>query len=182
MNQRVNYPIKRVLITQQIKEFFNFDDPVMKFCASWVTMYICQDALQQLVNSWNYHRVPGPNGCIPVENMCHSNRAVRIPEELQPTTEEIVRRYEERGGSLTHDGNFGGRPSCFEGIATRSRLMQDGNSSCARVKCQAIPGSLQSRVIFSIRHKQDVNKKRTIYTSISRLTSAADYSFSYKRP
>ena len=47
VNQRVNYPNKRVLITLQIHQFFNFDDPVMKCYVSWVTMYSCQDALQQ---------------------------------------------------------------------------------------------------------------------------------------
>lgn len=30
MNQRVNYSIKRVLITLQTHKFFNFDDSVMK--------------------------------------------------------------------------------------------------------------------------------------------------------
>lgn len=72
-------------------------------------MYTCQDALQQLVNSWKYHRIPGPKGCVPIENMRHSNRAVRIAEELVPTAEEVVRINEERGGSLTRDGNFGGK-------------------------------------------------------------------------
>ena len=47
VNQRVNYPNKRVLITLQIHQFFNFDDPVMICYVSWITMYSCQDALQQ---------------------------------------------------------------------------------------------------------------------------------------
>ena len=34
VNQRVNYSINRVLVTLQKHEFFNFDDPVMKFCVS----------------------------------------------------------------------------------------------------------------------------------------------------
>ena len=119
VNQRVNYPIKRILVNLQGKKHFDFDDAVIKFCVSWVTMYTCHEPLQQLVDSWNFHRIPGPNGCVPLENMLQSNRAVKIPEELVPTTEEAVRMYEERGGNLTRNGNFGIDP-----LAMRSDLME----------------------------------------------------------
>ncbi|XP_044177246.1 uncharacterized protein LOC114950982 [Acropora millepora] len=75
-----------------------------------VTIYTCHDALQQLVNSWNYRRIPGLNGYVPVENMCHSTCAVRIREELVAPAEEVVSMFKETGGSLPLDGNFW----CFE--------------------------------------------------------------------
>ena len=121
VNQRVNYPIKRVLVSIQAKEEFDFGDAVTKFCVSWLTMYTCQDPLQQLVDSWNFHRIPGQNGCVPLENMLRSNRALKIPEELVPTTEEVVRMYEERGGNLTRDGNFGIDPLALRPDLIESR-------------------------------------------------------------
>ena len=121
VNQRVNYPIKRVLVILQAKEEFDFDDAVTKFCVSWLTMYICHDPLQHLVNSWNYHRIPGQNGCVPFENMIQSSCAVKLPEELVPTTAEVVRMYEERGGNLTHSGSFGSDPLAFRSDLIESR-------------------------------------------------------------
>ena len=77
INQRINYPIKRVLVALQAREAFDFDDAVTKFCVSWLTMYTCHDPLQQVVDSWNFHRIPGHNGCVPLENMLQSDRAVK---------------------------------------------------------------------------------------------------------
>ena len=60
--------------------------------------------------SWNYHRVPGPQGCTPIENMKQTSRTVKVPEYLIPTTAEAVRMYEENGGVLTRDVQFGHDP------------------------------------------------------------------------
>ena len=87
-NQRINYPLKHVLVALQAKEEFDFDDVVTQFCISWLTMYTCHNPLQQLVNCWNFHRFPG-NECVPLENMLQSNGAVKIPKELVPTPEEV---------------------------------------------------------------------------------------------
>lgn len=58
-NQRVNYPIKRVLIQMQRRGLFDFDNPIIKFCVSWVVMHVCHESSQNFVNSWNHHRIPG---------------------------------------------------------------------------------------------------------------------------
>ena len=74
MNSRVNYPIRRAFV--QILEINNYDlsDPVLKYCFYWLSIYIVEDAEQHLIDSWNYRRVPGRNGCIPIENMRHTKR------------------------------------------------------------------------------------------------------------
>ena len=95
INQRINYPIKCVIVVLQAREAFDFDDAVTKFCVSWLTMYTCHDPLQQLVDSWNFYRIPGHNGCVLLENMLQSNQEVKRPEELVPSTEEVVRMYED---------------------------------------------------------------------------------------
>ena len=53
--------------------------------------------------SWDYHRVPGPHGCMPVENMIEAGRIVKVREHLIPATTEAVKMYEENGGVLTRD-------------------------------------------------------------------------------
>ena len=42
--------------------------------------------------------------------MLQSEPAVKIPEELVPSTEEAVRMYEEKGGRPTHNANSGIHP------------------------------------------------------------------------
>ena len=100
VNKRINYPIKRQLCEIQREENIDFAHPVIMFCVSWVTMYVAQDATEQLICSWNHHRIPGPEGCVPVENMMQTSCAVYLPAEMIPTVSEVVRMYEERGGNL----------------------------------------------------------------------------------
>ena len=110
MNSRVNYPIKRAFV--QIQEINDYDlsDPVLKYCFSWLSIYIVEDAAQHLIDSWNYHRVPGRNGCIPIENMRITKRTAQLEPPLIPSTPEAVRMYEECGGNLTRSAEFGFDP------------------------------------------------------------------------
>ena len=74
------------------------------FCISWVTMYVVNDAAENLICSWNHHRIPGPQGCVPVENM-------QLPAaELIPTVSEALKMCQERGGSLACVATFGTDP------------------------------------------------------------------------
>ena len=53
--------------------------------------------------------------------MLQSNQAVKIPEELVPSTEEVLRMYEEMGGSLTHNAHFGIDPLALRPDLVESR-------------------------------------------------------------
>ena len=44
LNSRVNYSVKRALISIVEENDYNMSDPVLKHCVSWITNYICQDA------------------------------------------------------------------------------------------------------------------------------------------
>ena len=72
---------------------------------SWVTRYVASDAAENLIFSWNYHRILGPQGCVPVENMSLSD------ELIDPTVNEAVKMHEKRGGSLACKAIFGTVPS-----------------------------------------------------------------------
>jgi len=110
VNVRVNYPIKRAL--NRIVEEFDWDmsNPVLKYSISWVTIFIADHASRHLIDSWNYHRVPGANGCIPIDNMFRSKRTVELVEPFIPTVNDAVRMYESLNGRLTRNSQFGTDP------------------------------------------------------------------------
>ena len=59
VNQRVNYPIKRVLNGLVNSEQVNMNDEVTRFAISWVTFRVCHSGCIQVIDSWNSHAVPG---------------------------------------------------------------------------------------------------------------------------
>ncbi|XP_020617900.1 uncharacterized protein LOC110055830 [Orbicella faveolata] len=95
-------------------------------------MYVANDAAEHLIRSWNHHRIPGPQGCVPMENMAQTSCAVQLPAELIPTVNEAVRMCEERGGSLACDATFGTNPLCNLSIcwtsAAPTRITADSKS------------------------------------------------------
>ena len=67
VNSRINYPIKRamnLILHSEVNEIFNLDELVMQYSVSWVMLYVSHDAIQYLLISWSYHRVPGPQGTV----------------------------------------------------------------------------------------------------------------------
>ena len=110
VNSQINYPIKRAMnaiLHSEVNEIFNLGDAVMKYAVSWVM--VSHNAIQHLLMSWNYHRVPGPQGCILIENMIRTSRTIKVPEYLIPTTAE-AKMHEENGGVLTRNVQFGHDP------------------------------------------------------------------------
>ena len=105
--------------TIQDDDLFNLADPVFKYCVSWVMLYVTKDAVDHFITSWNHHRVPGPSGCIPIENMKATKRTAVIADFLIPSTPEVVLMYEENGGRLNREGEFGRDP-----LVTRSDLYE----------------------------------------------------------
>ena len=94
----------------QDDDIFNLADPVFKYCVSWVMLYVTKDAVDLFITSWNHHRVPVPSGCIPIENMKAARRTTVIADLLIPSTSEAVLMYEQNGGRLSREGEFGRDP------------------------------------------------------------------------
>ena len=80
-------------------EDLDFSDEILKFCFSWVMLYSSVDAAKRLLNSWKHHRVPGPAGCVQIENMLATTRTAKANDPRILTTPEAVERYEDNGGS-----------------------------------------------------------------------------------
>ncbi|XP_073245404.1 uncharacterized protein [Porites lutea] len=114
-NARVKYPLKRTLNFIKEREIFNMEDPLVSFAVSWVTLHVSKVGSENFVNSWNYHRIPGPKRCILIEKMTETNMAVQLEPHEIPTTAEVVQMYEERGGSLNRDPSIGCDPiACYD--------------------------------------------------------------------
>ena len=63
LDSRINYTVKKALSRITEENDFNMSDPVLKYCISWITNYICLVTTQHLIKLWNHHRIPGPMGC-----------------------------------------------------------------------------------------------------------------------
>ncbi len=59
VNNRVNYPIKRVLIDMLEKGEFSLDDPLHCHCVSWFSINVANVGLSLFISSWNDHPIPG---------------------------------------------------------------------------------------------------------------------------
>ena len=59
INSRVNYPIKKALISMQQQDIIDMDCPTTKFCTSVIAGKLCQVGLKIHIQAWNSHRIPG---------------------------------------------------------------------------------------------------------------------------
>jgi hypothetical protein len=59
VNQRVNYPIKAALVELMESDILDVEDDVTKFCLSNLCIQLADLGIQQVVDSWNAHRMPG---------------------------------------------------------------------------------------------------------------------------
>ena len=84
-------------------------------------LYVTKDAVDLFITSWNHHRVSGHNGCIPTENIKATKRTAVIADFLIPSTSEAVLMYEQNGGRLNREGEFGrdplvAQPNLYESV------------------------------------------------------------------
>ena len=66
INSRVNFPIKRALVSMQTNSVIDMDCPTTKYCVSFMTSKLCQIGIQKHIQAWNNHRIPGrdDNECL----------------------------------------------------------------------------------------------------------------------
>lgn len=110
INQRINYPVKRVLTDMENNEDINMGDAVTKFCVSWVTIHVMQDAINTFIQSWNNHRIPGRRGGIPCNLASQANRICPLSLIAIPSTIDIVQLHEQDGNQLRRDATYGSDP------------------------------------------------------------------------
>ena len=107
---KINNLLKCVMNHIVENEDLNISDGISRFYFSWVRLYSPVDAVNHLLNSWNHHRVPGSAGCVPIENMLSTTRTAKAIDPLIPTTPEALNMYQNNGGVLTRNPEFGYDP------------------------------------------------------------------------
>ena len=98
VNQRVTYPIKRVISMMDDNRIINMDDSVHKFCVSYVLQKCCSVGLERMVHSWNNHSIPKKG--IP-NSLALNNHTNPIQLSEIPTAVTAVSEYQQQGGSIT---------------------------------------------------------------------------------
>lgn len=58
VNERVTYPIKRVIAQMDERGVINMEGNVERFCVSYVLRRVCFVGLQRMINAWNNHPIP----------------------------------------------------------------------------------------------------------------------------
>ena len=109
VNQRINYPIKRLLITMENNEEISMGDEVTRFCISWVTIWVMKSAIEHFIQAWNFHRIPGPNGGVP-SVLAHNCATTYLSHNDVPTIAEMIQLHEHDGSRLTRNVDFGHDP------------------------------------------------------------------------
>ena len=113
VNQRVNYPIKRVLIEMESNGEIDMGNEVTKFCVSCVSIMVISEPICNFISAWNSHRIPGPNGGIPNVLARSTNRVTCLNPANIPSTVDVVASHEQRSGNtLARTSCFGRDPLC----------------------------------------------------------------------
>ena len=127
VNSRINYPLKRHLISMEATNLINMSDETTKFCVSFVTCNVAYHGLSLFVAAWNHHSIPGKCNDIIIDDtcaiiICDTGRGVPnhlqvqryetipIPDGEVPGTDEAADAYRSQGGQLREFGLFGCDP------------------------------------------------------------------------
>ncbi len=110
VNQRVNYPLKRVLIDMENREEINMGNEVSKFCVSYITIRVMEYALRNFIQAWNMHRIPGQGGGIPNILALENNQVSRVCLSDIPSTWQMVTLHEQNGSRLCRNTGYGHDP------------------------------------------------------------------------
>lgn len=107
INQRVNYPMKAALRTLEEDGAFHLNDPVHKFCVSWVAVQVASHGVMAFISAWNSHRIAGRTGGRP-EVLASRTTAVRKLASAQvPATDDAVDLFANAGGALQRASVYG---------------------------------------------------------------------------
>ena len=111
----------------EANQIIDMRDETVKFCVSWVTIQVAQPTIVKFVQSWNSYRIPGRAGGLPNLPRRNDHLLARIPSHAVPSTEHAVIQFEQDGGQLTRESNFGTGP--LSGY-NQLQMLREGDFRC----------------------------------------------------
>ena len=120
VNQRINYPVKQILVEMEEDGTIDLSNDIIKFCVSWTTINVITPALIRFVESWNNHRIPGVSGGIPNVLASSVRNIVSLQRHNVPNTDQAIELFTNDGGHLTPEHMFGQDP--LDGFALLQQL------------------------------------------------------------
>lgn len=120
INQRINYPVKRILIEMENNGFIDMEDETTKFCVSSLTITVISCAILDFISAWNSHRIPGRSGGIPDTLATIANQVTPLNPSQVPSTEAVMQHHEQGGNRLCRVSCFGQDP--LQGLPELARL------------------------------------------------------------
>lgn len=108
LNQRVTYPIKRIVQTMDDCRSINMDCPVTKFCVSTILCQVSEVGMERMIQAWNNH--PIPHCGVPNELQVRALHTSSIQPSEIPSSNAAVTLYTNQGGRLRDPTVFGNDP------------------------------------------------------------------------
>ena len=145
VNQRINYPVKRILTMMESNGEIDMEDEITKYCVSYVTIAVISNAINDFVSAWNYHRIPGNAGGIPLVLARMTNQVTCLNPQQIPSTDVVMQRHQQNGSRLSRRACFGRDPLCghIELYRLRQRDFSERFPSMGRIFQELIQGNTQ---------------------------------------
>ena len=135
LNQRVTYPLKRIVQRMDESRAISMDCVITKFCVSGVLCQLSEVGMWRMINAWNSH--PIPNRGIPNDLQLQASHTIPIlPSEIPGVTDAVT-----MCGHLRDPVSFGTDP--LEGD---SALCQERNEQWL-IKCGMDPDQMFTEII-----------------------------------
>lgn len=108
VNQRVTYPIKRIISEMDDQHVVNMESDTERSCISNILRRVCMVGLRRMVDAWNSHTIPKKG--IPNALQMQNSRTTPISPSDVPLVVDAVSAYREQGGRITDPSDFGQDP------------------------------------------------------------------------
>ena len=143
INQRINYPIKRILVEMESNGEIDMEDSITKFSVSAVVIMVTFIAIMEFISSWNSHRIPGRRGGIPNILARDTNRTTHLSPGQVPSPDTIVRLHQiQTGNTLAKVSRYGSDP--LENYPHLQNLRYRYSSNCFPNMHQIFEGAVNS--------------------------------------
>jgi len=111
VNNRINYPLKSILVNMDNNQQFNMDDNIDRFCVSWVARNVAEYGLQNTcIPSWNHHPIAG-RGVPLIIRQATNNRIKQVANNAVPSSDEAIMIYRDvYNGRLNESTSYGVDP------------------------------------------------------------------------